>query len=202
MCQFASAAHINAPSSAPATVGDRIRLRPIIINARPRCYHVRPMYRSKLWASRTVTTTHSFDQSLRMDTRTHERVPVATNQFTSLLSVVTLKLSRALMLCDAESDDTTEKTAAFDLLDALSRSGALCIEDASLHVVIAATHSFDQSLMDTVVEGNVNPIERVERSTLIMASTLHGVAASELVAESQLEHIRTYAPSLFALTDI
>ncbi len=62
-------------------------------------------------------------------------------------------------------EQATEKTAAFDLLDALSRSGALCIEDASLHVVIAATHSFDQSLMDTVVKGNVNPIERVGKST-------------------------------------
>eukprot|EP01034_Spumella_vulgaris_P024566 gene24566-30929_t len=44
------------------------------------------------------------------------------------------------------TEQTSEKTTAFDLLDALSRSGALCIEDASLHVVIAPTHSFDESL--------------------------------------------------------
>ncbi len=51
------------------------------------------------------------------------------------------------------TEQTTEKNDTFDLLDALSRFDALCIENASLNVVIAD---------DTVVKGNVNPIERVE----------------------------------------
>jgi hypothetical protein len=41
--------------------------------------------------------------------------------------------------------------------------------------VIAATHCFDKSLVDTVIEGNVNPIAKVERSMLIVASVIHGV---------------------------
>jgi hypothetical protein len=90
-----------------------------------------------------------------------------------------------------------EKGAAFDLLDALTRSGALAIEHAALHVIIAATHCFDQSLMDTVVQQNVNPIERVERSSLIMAATLNGVAPGALVAAGHLERVSTYSPSLF-----
>lgn len=89
-----------------------------------------------------------------------------------------------------------EKNAAFDLIDALSRSGALVIESASLHVVIAATHCFDKSLMDTIVRGNINPIERVERSALIMASTIHGLPVSEMVPGSELQRVLTYSPQL------
>ena len=40
----------------------------------------------------------------------------------------------------------------------------LPIECATLHVVVAATHCFDKSLVNTVVEDNVNPIEKAERS--------------------------------------
>ena len=104
--------------------------------------------------------------------------------------------ARRQIFCYNNNSQDKEKTAAFDLLDALTRSGALLIEHAALHVVIAATHCFDDSLMDTIVQKNVNPIERVERTTLIMAATLHGVPAAELVQESQVERVLTYSPML------
>ena len=93
-------------------------------------------------------------------------------------------------------DQSTEKCAAFDLLDALTKSGALVMHSASLHVVIAATHCFDKSLMDTVVQGNVNPIERVERSALIMASTIHEMSAADLISENERSRVLTYSPQL------
>ncbi len=47
-----------------------------------------------------------------------------------------------------------ERQKCFDLLDALTKSGALPIDYASLHVVIAATHCFDKTLMNTIIQGN------------------------------------------------
>merc|ERR1712232_1318848 len=99
-------------------------------------------------------------------------------------------MSRAGLLSSAkrsvlrEAEQKIEHTKAFDLIDALSRSGELPIDCAELHVVLAATHCFDKALIDTVVQDNVNPIEKVERSTLIMATTLHGTSATELLAPS------------------
>jgi len=96
---------------------------------------------------------------------------------------------------DAQAE---ERDRAFDLLDALTRSGALPVRRASLHVILAATHGFDQTLIDTIVQGNVNPIEKVERSVLIMTSTLQQQAPESLVAPAQLARIRAASPGLFA----
>jgi len=89
------------------------------------------------------------------------------------------------------------KDAAFDLLDALTKSGALPIEHASLHVVVAATHCFDLTVMETVIQQNTNPIEKVERSTLIMASTVHQRPPAALVRDVQLHRINAASPGLF-----
>ena len=94
------------------------------------------------------------------------------------------------------SELTEEKHAAFELLDALTRSGALVMESASLHVLIAATHCFDKSLMDTVVQGNVNPIERVERSAVIMATTIHRLPASALLSGMEVQRVLSCSPQL------
>jgi len=94
-----------------------------------------------------------------------------------------------------------EKHRAFELLDALTRSGALVIHEASLHVVIAATHTFDKSLVDTVVQNNFNPIEQVERSSLIMASSVVAKHPSQLIRSAHMDRLRSLAPSLFSDVD-
>jgi len=113
------------------------------------------------------------------------------------------KTSQAALLADpiTASLNTdvqrTEKDRAFDLLDALSRSGCLSVDDASLHVVLSATHRFDQTLMDTIIQRNVNPIEKVERSTLIVASTIQNKDVVDLLRDDQIERVSTYSPMLF-----
>ena len=76
-----------------------------------------------------------------------------------------------------------ERNAAMDLLDALTKSGAYGLENAMLHIIVSCTHGFGKNLMDTLVRDNVNPIEKVERSTLIMASEIFGKPAEELVTK-------------------
>lgn len=96
----------------------------------------------------------------------------------------------------ARDAQRTEQHKAFDLLDALSRSGALPIEQASLHVVIAATHCFDKTLVDVVIEDNVNPIEKVERSVMIVATTVHDRPAHALLADDQRARFFAGTPRL------
>eukprot|EP00434_Breviolum_minutum_P009820 symbB.v1.2.008649.t1/scaffold540.1/size189765/14 len=92
-----------------------------------------------------------------------------------------------------------QKDAAFDLLDAITKSGALPLTHASLHIVIASTHCFDKTVMETVIQDNLNPIDRVARSTLVMASTVHQQPVKSIVNEANLkQHIvpkLLYSPS-------
>uniref|UniRef100_A0A7S4LZJ0 Uncharacterized protein n=1 Tax=Guillardia theta TaxID=55529 RepID=A0A7S4LZJ0_GUITH len=56
-----------------------------------------------------------------------------------------------------EEEQRREKDKAFDLLDALSRSGNLLIDACSLHVVFPASHRFDKSLIETVTSSSSPP---------------------------------------------
>jgi len=96
-----------------------------------------------------------------------------------------------------EKEQKDEKNAAFDLLDALSRSGVLSVDQASLHIILAATHCFDKTLVETVIQENVNPIEKVERSCLIMASAIHRQPPESLITPAELPRVKTYSPGLF-----
>ncbi len=105
-------------------------------------------------------------------------------------------LSASVQASLSAKEQSVEKHRAFDLLDALTKSGALPIEDASLHVVLAATHGFDKTLLETVIQDNVNPIEKVERSLMIVGTTIHARPAAELLAEDQRERFLAACPRL------
>ena len=85
-----------------------------------------------------------------------------------------------------EKDSKDAKNHAFDLMDALSKSRVFAFERCELHVVLAATHCFDKNLIETVIQDKVNPISRVERSTLLlMHATVRDLFPSQLVALTQ-----------------
>jgi len=92
-----------------------------------------------------------------------------------------------------------EKKKAFDLLDAVSRSGVLPIEFSELHVVVAVSHCFENDLMGTIIQDNVNPIDKLEKSTLMIASTIYGKPTRALIEEeAQVKRLESSFPQLFA----
>ena len=96
-----------------------------------------------------------------------------------------------------KSERKSAKDQAFDLLDALSRSGVLRIDCAELHVIVAATHCFTKNVIDTVIQGNVNPIEKVERSLLIVATTIREKSVRDLTNPNALSQLESDSPMLF-----
>ncbi|MFO0547088.1 MAG: hypothetical protein U0271_01805 [Polyangiaceae bacterium] len=93
-------------------------------------------------------------------------------------------------------DQETERSRAFDLLDALSRSGALPLEDTELHVIVAATHGFDKTLLEAVIQDNINPIEKLERTLMIVSSVLYRRPVAELLADDQVARFFSFSPRL------
>ncbi len=113
------------------------------------------------------------------------------NEWTKRAQLALLAAPTQFVL-DVEAQGT-ERNAAFDLLDALTKSGAMPLEDVSLHCVLAHTTCFDQTLMDVLVKENVNPIEAVEQTELIVASTVHNVDVASLIEPSHLARVAAHS---------
>jgi len=95
-----------------------------------------------------------------------------------------------------------EKKKALDLLDAISRSGSLPIDATELHVVIGVAHCFDKSIIETVIQDSINPIASVEKSLLLLASTILGDSPPQefLNEGTEARHrLEAALPSYFAL---
>jgi hypothetical protein len=98
----------------------------------------------------------------------------------------------------APEQQKTERQCAFDLLDALSRSGELPIESAEFHIIVATTHSFDHTLIATVIEQNMNPIDKIERSLCVVASILHEKPVADLIAKEKMSQVSHHSPNLIS----
>jgi hypothetical protein len=113
------------------------------------------------------------------------------------------KKSQKGLLANAQTESVgtdkqkIEKNTCMDLLDALTQSGGLSIEGASLHIVVASTHCFGKNLMSTLVQDNVNPIDKMERSELIVAEMVHGKKAEEMLKRREVNRIKEHVPALF-----
>jgi len=97
----------------------------------------------------------------------------------------------------SEDEQVAAKKEAFDLLDGLTKSGCLSVDQAELHVLVAATHCFDKTLLETVIQDNVNPIEKVERTELIVGTTIHELPAQELLNAGEVARVSKASPKLF-----
>merc|ERR1711879_537212 len=130
-----------------------------------------------------------------LDSALHSTILSTGNKWTKKYQTALLSpLTTLAMNTDQQKE---HRNTAFDLLDALSRSGVLDVDEAEFHVVLAATHCFDETLMNTLIQKNVNPIEKLERSMLIFASTINNISPEELVRPEFLPTIKYTTPNLF-----
>jgi hypothetical protein len=100
------------------------------------------------------------------------------NRQESLLAKATASVLQA-------DDLKRERNQAMDLLDALSRSGSLPIHFSELHVIVCVTHCFEKDVIETIIQDNINPIEKLENSTLVVGSAIYGVPVAALIGNPE-----------------
>mmetsp|Transcript_15554 Transcript_15554/g.20454 ORF Transcript_15554/g.20454 Transcript_15554/m.20454 type:complete len:918 (-) Transcript_15554:164-2917(-) len=100
-----------------------------------------------------------------------------------------------------EDEKTSEKSKTMDLLDALTRSGELPLKGCSFHVIIAVTQSFEQTVMDTLIKSNSNPIVSLERTSVVMATAIQGKTTKEMLNKRFHDRILSDNPEIASLLD-
>ena len=107
-------------------------------------------------------------------------------------------LGEPLSLDMAVEQQKEARSEALHLLDALTHSGGLELHDVHLHVLVAVTHFFDKTLMQTLVCDNVNPIDRVQHTQLIVARHISALAPDALLVPLEAARIQTASPQLYS----
>jgi hypothetical protein len=105
-------------------------------------------------------------------------------------------LSKQEQVTMYEKEQIDQKNKALDLLDSLTKSGSLVLEDTVLHVIVGSTHVFDETLLNTIIQKNINPIERLERSSMLVASAIYNEPFKNLVSRGSLGQVSVHSPNL------
>eukprot|EP01060_Flectonema_neradi_P017872 TRINITY_DN2471_c0_g1_i1.p1 TRINITY_DN2471_c0_g1~~TRINITY_DN2471_c0_g1_i1.p1 ORF type:complete len:805 (+),score=175.58 TRINITY_DN2471_c0_g1_i1:89-2503(+) len=82
------------------------------------------------------------------------------------------------------SELAKKKFDTLRLLSYLTKHGAIPIQYSKMHILMATTHRFDKTLMNVLVQDNMNPIVLVERSAQLIASAIHNVGPEEVLVDS------------------
>lgn len=51
--------------------------------------------------------------------------------------------------------------------------------------------------MNTLIQDNVNPIEKLERTMLIVAQTIHQLPPQVLLKPEQVQNVQQFSPNVF-----
>src|SRR5688572_18218548 len=101
-------------------------------------------------------------------TRCHTHTRTMSHTHTSPHFIHSLSFIHFLLLC-------------FPFLFFFCYLGNHVLTDSHMHIIISTTHNFDRACMDTLVQRNVNPIESVERTTLLLACLVHALPPTNFV---------------------
>ena len=87
----------------------------------------------------------------------------------------------------SDKDKEHDKQQAMDLLVAISRSGSLPIVQSELHIIITVSHCFQNDVVSTVIQDNINPIRKVEQSLLMLGSVIYEKGYEAMLAPAHKE---------------
>ncbi|MBX9694011.1 MAG: hypothetical protein K2Z81_16620, partial [Cyanobacteria bacterium] len=109
------------------------------------------------------------------------------------------KTSQASLLSKPVVSTVTEadKKQGLSLLQAVTRGGELPLSGAHMHVLLVATHCYDQSLLGMVLHGRANPMDLIDRSSILMATTIKQKSVRSLLRPEQSERVQNHSPDMF-----
>lgn len=84
-------------------------------------------------------------------------------------------MMQTIVRIDPNVNISSDKTKqCFDVLHAISKGGALLVDDVQCHIVVVGTQRYAHSLIDTLVVDNVDPLHQIMKSCTTLADVILG----------------------------